>query len=129
MARPETHNDLDSWTTRPVELATINTTEFLQKGSARLCAAIFSLIEAAEADGYAVDRSTFTISREKTLDELDELLASAQRGWDADQERYEKAAADPAAFLEEKAWARFYVDNHAEKEGLPAVEWPEEVSS
>ena len=129
MARPETHNDLDRWRTKPVELATINTTEFLQTGSARLCAAIFSLIEAAEADGYVVDRDTFTVSREKTQEELDEVLSEAQRGWDADQERYEKAAADPAAFLEENSWATFYVNNHAEKEGLPTVEWPEEASS
>ena len=129
MARPETHNDLDSWATRPVELATINTTEFLQKGSARLCAAIFSLIEAAEADGYVVDRSTFTVSREKTQEELDELLSIAAGNWDADLARYEKAAADSAEFLEESAWARTYVDRFAEKEGLPAVKWPEEDQS
>ena len=128
MARPETHDDLSTWMTKPVDLATINTTEFLKKGSARLCAAIFSLIEAAEADGYAVDRETFTIKREQTQEELDGMLESAQNSWDMDQERYEEAVADPAAFLGEKSWAKFYVERHAEKEGLTAVEWPEEAS-
>ena len=87
MTRPATHDDIPAYERKPVEMARIAPSAFMEFPT--LAPHLAAVLAEAHALGLVLDADDGTIGRERTTDELDAALASKQRFWDLGEKDYQ----------------------------------------
>lgn len=121
--RPKTVDDLEEYYVRDhkfVEVDPQYLTLDLKVGTAVL--ALIAACRESEVFTFSED-GEILVSLPRTAAEKLKALRERQDSWDFAQHLYEQAVACPEEF---KTDFRFIADNHANAEGLPAIEWPTE---
>lgn len=127
MARPKTHNDLSDYDRQGTTLGDFHLTEFATNPAAIEAYAAF--LKATGKDGAVakVEHGHSTVRRPKTKAELDEALATKQRGWDTADKRYrEVSEAIEGDTLQDLAnpwrdYEAYGLRTHAEEEGYQVL--------
>lgn len=89
MGRPETHEDLPTYSKAPVEVASFHLAE-----CAELPLFLSAMLMAADMAGCMgafitkVEHGVYRVCRDKTTEELDSALKTAQSMWDRSAEMY-----------------------------------------
>lgn len=130
MSRPTKFEDLNDYSQQGPMVATFNYVDFLslpRKTLIRILKTIESL-DKDVADGLMDKEGSFN-SREDlvyrfrpTEEDREKKLRAAQSEWDRTKKRYEDALEDAASVPD---WMHWFINQWAEQEGKPAIEWPD----
>lgn len=123
--RPTTLDDLPDYAQAGPQVATItDATQFIRFPElGRLLLA--AVAEARNLGLEVTDEGAITVPL--TEEQIEAKVEAAQRSWDYERDRYLAAVEDPTSI--DQGYLRNSVDRFASAEGLPAIEWPAEVSS
>ncbi len=128
MGRPETHEDLPTYSKAPVEVASFHLAE-----CAELPLFLSAMLMAADMAGClgafttGVEYGVFKVRRDKTTEELDHELKVSQTAWDAAKEHYENWRKDEFRIPPKHNWHR--VRTYYREENLAPIPELEEVNS
>jgi hypothetical protein len=115
MSRPTTHADLPDYARKGHVVATIPATYITRYPS--LGQHLLAALAEAERLGLTIEDDDIVI--QKTDDELDAALKSAQNSWDTSQRWYDEAANGEVI----DSWKQYSVKSHAKAEGLLVPEF------
>ena len=130
MTRPIKFEDLSNYTQRGPTIATFNHVDLLslpRKTIIRVLKTIESL-DKDVADGLLDKQGSIetgedlTYRLQPTEEVREKKLRNAQSEWDRTKKRYEDALADPTSVPD---WTHWPINQWAETEGKPAIEWPD----
>lgn len=130
MTRPTKFEDLSDYAQEGPKVASFDPALFLslpRKTLIRVLKTVESL-DKDVADGLldkkgSIDDGDEIIYRLRpTKEDRERKLRSAQSEWDRTKKRYEDALEDPASVPD---WMHWLVNQWAEQEGKPAIQWPD----
>lgn len=130
MSRPTKFEDLSNYDQQGRTVATFNHVDFLtlpRKTLIRVLKTVESL-DKDVADGRldktgSIDTGEDLVYRFRPTEaDRERKLRSAQSEWDRTKKRYEDALADPTSVPD---WMHYLVNQWAEAEGKPAIQWPD----
>lgn len=128
MTRPTKFEDLDDYNQQGRMLATFNHLDFLtlpRKTLIRILKTVESL-DKAVADGLLDKKGSINSGEDlvyrlrPTEEDRARALRSAQSEWDRTKKHYEDALEDPTSVPN---WTHWLVNQWAEQEGKPAIQW------
>lgn len=130
MSRPTKFEDLSDYDQLGPMIATFNHVDLLslrRKTLIRILKAIESL-DKDVADGIldkkgSIETGEDLVYRFRPTEKARERkLRNVQSEWDRTKERYEDALVDPTSVPD---WTHWLINQWAESEGKPAIEWPD----
>ena len=130
MTRPTKFEDLDAYDQQGRMVATFNHVDFLalpRKTLIRVLKTVESL-DKDVANGIldkqgSIETGEDLVYRFRPTEKIREKkLRAAQSEWDRTKKRYEDALEDPASAPD---WMHWRINQWAEQEGKPAIEWPD----
>lgn len=130
MARPTKFEDLSNYDQQGRMIATFNHADFLtlpRKTLTRILKTVESL-DKDVADGLLDKKGSINSGEDLTYrlrpteKDRERKLRSAQSEWDRTKKRYEDALDDPTSVPD---WMHYLVNQWAEQEGKPAIQWPD----
>lgn len=130
MTRPTKFEDLSDYDQQGRMIATFNHADFLSLPRKTLIRVLKTLesLDKGVADGLldkdgSIDGSKDIVYRLRlTEEDHRRKLRSAQSEWDRIKNRYENALEDPASAPD---WMHWLINQWAETEGKPAIQWPD----
>lgn len=130
MTRPTKFEDLSDYDQQGRMVATFNHVDFLtlpRKTLIRILKTVESL-DKDVADGLLDKEGSINSGEDlvyrlrPTEEDRAKKLRSAQSEWDRTKKRYENALEDPTSVPD---WLHWLVNQWAEMEGKPAIQWPD----
>nr|DAK80766.1 MAG TPA: hypothetical protein [Caudoviricetes sp.] len=130
MSRPTKFEDLNNYDQQGPMVATFNHVIFLslpRKTLIRVLKTVESL-DKNVADGILDRRGSIETGEDlvyrfrPTEKDREKKLRNAQSEWDRTKKRYEDALVDPTSTPD---WMHWLINQWAEAEGKPAIEWPD----
>ena len=130
MARPTKFEDLSDYDQQGRMVATFNHVDFLtlpRKTLIRILKTVESL-DKDVADGLLDKKGSLNTGEDlvyrlrPTEKDRQRKLCSAQSEWDRTKGRYEDALEDPTSVPD---WMHWLVNQWAEQEGKPTIQWPD----
>lgn len=133
MSRPIKFEDLNEYDQQGPMIATFNHVDFLslpRKTLIRVLKTIESL-DKDVADGILDKKGSLNSGEDlvyrfrPTEEDREKKLRNAQSEWDRTKKRYEDALVDPTSVPD---WMHWLINQWAEAEGKPVIQWPDTES-
>lgn len=130
MSRPTKFEDLSTYDQQGLKVASFDPSLFLSFPRKTLIRVLKTLesLDKDVADGLldkegSIDDGDNIIYRLRpTEKDRERKLRNAQLNWDHTKDRYENAKADPTSVPD---WTHWSINQWAEAEGKPAIQWPD----
>lgn len=130
MSRPTKFEDLSDFDQQGSMIATINHVDLLSLPRKTLIR-VLKMVESLDkdvADGLLDKKGSINSGEDlvyrlqPTKEAREKKLRNAQAEWDRTKKRYEDALTNPASTPD---WMHWLINQWAEQEGKPTIEWPD----